>query len=100
MVAITWFIVCYDISVTADGGARRLRRAERYCTSVCERVNDSVYEFHGPEAVLQRLVERLRALLDFEVDSLRIYRLPVPIGKYRTVYGPDFGSDPDLPLVF
>jgi CRISPR-associated protein Cas2 len=68
-------LVSYDVAVTSEGGARRLRRIARACKDYGQRVQFSVFELDiAPDQwVLVRA--RLVAEMDVAQDSLRFYIL-------------------------
>ncbi|MCH9809328.1 MAG: CRISPR-associated endonuclease Cas2 [Alphaproteobacteria bacterium] len=68
-------LVTYDVNVSGDGGARRLRQISKACRDFGQRVQYSVFEIEVEPAQWVRLKARLEAIIDIEVDSLRYYHL-------------------------
>lgn len=68
-------LVTYDVNVTSEGGARRLRRVAKACRDFGQRVQFSVFEIEVEPAQWIRLKARLESTIDHEVDSLRYYHL-------------------------
>tara|TARA_R110000868_G_scaffold122666_1_gene325268 strand:+ start:2267 stop:2542 length:276 start_codon:yes stop_codon:yes gene_type:complete len=65
------YLICYDI---AD--PRRLNRVGRVSRQQALALQYSVYYLFGTAADLDRLLDRLDALIDVEVDDIRAYRIP------------------------
>lgn len=68
-------IVAYDVSVTSDGGKKRLRQVAKQCVNYGLRVQNSVFECEVDWAEYIRLKEALLKIMDADSDSLRIYNL-------------------------
>jgi CRISPR-associated protein Cas2 len=68
-------LVTYDVSVTEQGGARRLRRVARACQDFGQRVQFSVFEIEVDPAQWATLKARLESLIEPTCDSLRYYHL-------------------------
>lgn len=68
-------LVTYDVSVSTDGGARRLRRVARACQDYGQRVQFSVFEIEVDPAQWVKLKTRLEDIILPDVDSLRYYYL-------------------------
>jgi CRISPR-associated protein Cas2 len=68
-------IVAYDVETVTAAGRRRLRHIANICCAHGTRVQNSVFEcvLEIPQVVL--FVERLRCVIDADVDNLRIYHL-------------------------
>jgi CRISPR-associated protein Cas2 len=56
-------LVTYDVSVSTDGGARRLRRVARACQDYGQRVQFSVFEIEVDPAQWTTLKARLEGLI-------------------------------------
>jgi len=68
-------LVSYDVAVSGDGGARRLRRVARACKDWGQRVQFSVFECIVDPAQWMVLKDRLIREMDPEKDSMRFYFL-------------------------
>ncbi len=66
-------LVSYDVSTMTTDGERRLRRIAKTCRDYGQRVQYSVFEIEVDAAQWTALKQRLRDLIDPEVDSLRFY---------------------------
>jgi len=85
-------LVTYDVSTETAEGRRRLRRVAQACEGFGQRVQKSVFECVLNAGQLEQLRHRLRKEIKLDEDSLRIYRLREPRGRYLQVLGrePDF----------
>ena len=77
-----------------------MRRVARACEAYGQRVQKSVFECVISDADVEVLIARLRAEMDEAADSIRIYRLREPIGRYLQVFGVPPKFDQRGPLVF
>ncbi len=68
-------LVSYDVAVSDDGGARRLRRIAKACQDYGQRVQFSVFECNIDPAQWTVLKQRLIEEIDSNRDSLRFYYL-------------------------
>ena len=68
-------LVSYDVAVSDDGGARRLRRVAKACQDWGQRVQFSVFECIVDPAQWAVLRNRLISEMDPKKDSLRFYFL-------------------------
>ena len=66
-------LITYDVAVSDDGGARRLRRVARACKDWGQRVQFSVFECIVDPAQWTLLKERLIREMNQEKDSMRFY---------------------------
>ena len=80
-------LVAYDVATYDAAGRRRLRRVAQACEAYGQRVQKSVFECVLNEMDMERLVARLRAEMDENADSVRIYRLREPRGRHVRVFG-------------
>ena len=92
-------LVTYDVMTDSAEGRRRLRRVAKVCERFGQRVQYSVFECSVNEMQLERLRERLLAILDEARDSLRIYRLGGRREEAVEAYGRDHYVNFDDPLV-
>ena len=68
-------LVSYDVNTVNPAGRRRLRRVAKVCESWGIRVQNSVFECYVDWAQWIALKEKLEAIGDSEVDSLRYYNM-------------------------
>lgn len=69
-------LLTYDVDTTTPEGRRRLRKVAKLCEGHGLRVQKSVFEIVATEKDLLLLLHQVGKLIDSEVDSVRIYRLP------------------------
>ena len=68
-------LVSYDVSTSAEGGPKRLRRVAKTCQDHGQRVQCSVFECIVDPAQWTVFKQKLINEIDPEVDSLRFYFL-------------------------
>jgi len=68
-------LVSYDVAVTSEGGARRLRRIARACKHYGQRGQFSVFEIEVTPDQWVMLRARLLVEMDATLDSLSFYFL-------------------------
>ena len=68
-------LVSYDVAVSEEGGARRLRRVAKACQDWGQRVQFSVFECIVDPAQWTVLRNRLISEMDQGKDSMRFYFL-------------------------
>ncbi len=68
-------LITYDVAVSEEGGARRLRRVARACLDWGQRVQYSVFECIVDPAQWTMLKNRLLKEMDPQKDSMRFYFL-------------------------
>lgn len=85
-------LVAYDVNTEDLAGQRRLRRVAKVCEAHGQRVQKSVFECILNPGQLVQLRHKLLQAMDQELDSLRVYRLREPRGRFLEVYGktPEF----------
>lgn len=93
-------LVSYDVSVTSEGGTRRLRQVSKACRDFGQRVQFSVFEIEVEPDQWARLRQSLIDLIDEEVDSLRFYFLGRNWQKRIEHVGAKPALDMNGPLVF
>jgi len=69
-------ILAYDVDTTSAEGQRRLRHIARLCEGHGIRVQKSVFEIVTDEPGLLKLLDRASRIIDPDLDSIRVYRLP------------------------
>lgn len=82
-----YILVTYDVDTTSKDGARRLRRVAKACLDYGQRVQNSVFECEVTEAQYCLLKERIRAIVDMCLDSIRFYVLSKNENKRVEVMG-------------
>jgi len=92
-------LISYDVSVTSDGGQRRLRRVAKACQDYGQRVQFSVFECIVDPAQWTVLRERLIDEIDTETDSLRFYFLGANWKRRVEHIGAKKAVDQEGPLV-
>ncbi len=68
-------LITYDVSVTSEGGQRRLRRISSTCLDYGMRVQNSVFECEVTPAQFVTLKNALMETFNPDEDSLRFYFL-------------------------
>lgn len=68
-------IISYDVNVTSEGGAKRLRKVAKECQNHAQRVQNSVFEANLDYSKFLKLKAKLLKLIDEDCDSLRFYYL-------------------------
>ncbi|MGV0817526.1 CRISPR-associated endonuclease Cas2 [Martelella sp. AMO21009] len=68
-------LVTYDVRVSEENGAARLRAVARACRDFGQRVQYSVFEIEVDPAQWTKLKARLEGIIKPEMDSLRYYYL-------------------------
>lgn len=68
-------LVTYDVSITSEGGAKRLRKIAKECLNHGQRVQNSVFECVLSEAQFVNLRASLHNIIDETEDSIRFYFL-------------------------
>jgi len=93
-------LIAYDVNTETNEGKRRLRWVAEACLAYGQRVQKSVFECSLNEMQLEKLKHRLLQCANEQEDSLRIYRLSQPRGRYLWTYGLQHEIDFDAPLIF
>ena len=68
-------LICYDVNTATASGRKRLRKVAKECQNHAQRVQNSVFEADLDYSSFLKLKDRLKKLIDKEVDSLRFYYL-------------------------
>lgn len=68
-------VVTYDVNTETAAGRKRLRQVAKCCVAHGQRVQNSVFECNINEAQFVKLREKLEGIIDWELDSLRYYKL-------------------------
>lgn len=92
-------LVSYDVNVSDEGGARRLRRVAKACRDWGQRVQFSVFECIVDPAQWVALKARLISEMDSEKDSLRFYFLGANWRRRVEYAGVNKSLDQEGPLI-
>lgn len=92
-------LVSYDVAVTTEGGAKRLRKVAKACTNYGQRVQFSVFECVIDPAQWTYLKHRLESIINVETDSLRYYYLGANYKGHVEHVGAKPAYDVDAPLI-
>lgn len=92
-------VVSYDVSVTTEGGAKRLRRVAKECQNYGQRVQNSIFECVVDPVEFEELKHRLLSIADKENDSIRFYFLGNQWRNKIENYGYRKNIDIDEPIV-
>ncbi|WP_308016950.1 CRISPR-associated endonuclease Cas2 [Saccharopolyspora sp. 6V] len=93
-------LITYDVDTTTSAGRRRLRRVAKACEAYGVRVQKSVFEIVMSEVQLLLLRQRLLDIIDPELDSIRVYRLPGRAFNEAQHLGHSPPAGHDTPLIF
>lgn len=88
-------IISYDVNVTSEGGAKRLRKVAKECQNHAQRVQNSVFEANLDYSKFLKLKAKLLKLIDEDCDSLRFYYLGNDWKKRVEHFGANKGYDSD-----
>ncbi|AFY70028.1 CRISPR-associated protein, Cas2 family [Thalassoporum mexicanum PCC 7367] len=92
-------LVTYDVNTETKEGRRRLRKVATTCKDYGQRVQLSVFECNVNEAQYEALRAKLYNIIDPDLDSIRIYKLPAPRELSVECYGIDKYIDFNDPLI-
>ena len=93
-------LITYDVNVSDEGGARRLRRVARACQDWGQRVQLSVFECIVDPAQWALLKNRLLKEIDIKKDSIRFYFLGSNWERRVEHIGVEKSIDQQGPLIF
>lgn len=93
-------LVSYDVSTMTAAGEKRLRKIAKACRDLGQRVQYSVFEVEVEPAQWVILRQRLCALIDPSVDSLRFYHLGAKWQRKVEHVGAKQALDFNAPLVY
>ncbi len=92
-------LICYDVNTLTPEGRKRLRKVAQACQAYGQRVQYSVFECTVNPANLERLRQRLVAIIHPSEDSLRLYYLGARREEVVEVHGRDHYVDFTEPLI-
>lgn len=93
-------LITYDVSTSSSGGAKRLRRVAKICQDYGQRVQNSVFECIIDSTQYTMLKKKLLNEIDFELDSIRFYRLGNSYRQKIEHFGAKESIDLEGPLLF
>lgn len=88
------YLLAYDI---AD--PHRLARIAKAMEAIGERVQDSVFEAYLSQAELEKLLNKVGKLMDFQKDSLRIYFVCASCRAKVQILGPGRLTSPPSSVI-
>lgn len=80
-------LVTYDIATDKKSDAKRLKRISDLCSAYGERVQYSVFECRLTPATLAKLRADLEDTIDWNRDSISLYRFRGSIEEAKTTLG-------------
>lgn len=86
-------LITYDVNITYESGAKRLRNVAKACVDYGKRVQNSVFEWVLTDAQFLMLKNRLKNIIDSKQDSVRFYMLGKNWKKNIETIGKDNGVD-------
>lgn len=86
-------LITYDVNITYESGAKRLRNVAKACVDYGKRVQNSVFECVLTDAQFLMLKNRLKNIIDSKQDSVRFYMLGKNWEKNIETIGKDNGVD-------
>ncbi len=86
-------LITYDVNITYESGAKRLRNVAKACVDYGKRVQNSVFECVLTDAQFLMLKNRLKNIIDSKQDSVRFYMLGKSWKKNIETIGKDNGVD-------
>lgn len=86
-------LITYDVNITYESGAKRLRNVAKACVDYGKRVQNSVFECVLTDAQFLILKNRLKNIIDSKQDSIRFYMLGKNWKKNIETIGKDNGVD-------
>ncbi len=70
-----YILITYDVDTLSETGQKRLRQVAKACKDYGQRVQNSVFECEVSEAQFVTLKNRIAAIMDIQLDSIRFYFL-------------------------
>lgn len=92
-------LITYDVETKTSEGRRRLRKVAKVCVDYGQRVQNSVFELNIYPVDLVKIKNKLKSIIDYNKDSIRIYNLGKNWeGKIETI-GKDETYNPESDLI-
>ena len=88
-------VITYDVNTETAAGRKRLRQIARQCVNYGQRVQNSVFECLIDAAQCRMLQQKLRTIMDDELDSLRFYYLGNKYESKIEHFGAKRGYEPE-----
>ena len=92
-------LITYDVCTENAAGRKRLTKVAKVCVNHGQRVQNSVFECSLDNAQLIHVRAKLRAIIDEEQDSLRIYNLVNSYKNRIEHYGVKESYDPQDSMI-
>jgi CRISPR-associated protein Cas2 len=92
-------LITYDVNTQTAAGQRRLSKVAKACESYGVRVQNSVFECVVDAAKLLIIMDKLKGIIDPDVDSLRFYTLGNAYKDKVVHYGAKPTFDVTEPLI-
>ena len=70
-----YILVTYDVDTVSKTGQKRLRQVAKVCKDYGQRVQNSVFECEVSEVQFVTLKNKIAAIMNIELDSIRFYFL-------------------------
>ena len=86
-------LITYDVNITSENGAKRLRKVSKECMNMGKRVQNSVFECVLTQAQYIELKDKIYKIIDKEQDSVRFYILGNNWKRNIETLGKDIGVD-------
>lgn len=93
-------LITYDVNTETPQGRKRLRKVAKECVNYGHRVQNSVFECVMDAAKCVEVKDKLRKIIDPDLDSLRFYYLG---NRYKTKvehFGVNRSLDMEDALIF
>ncbi len=93
-------LITYDVNTETPQGRKRLRKVAKECVNYGHRVQNSVFECVMNAAKCVEVKDKLRKIIDPDLDSLRFYYLG---NRYKTKvehFGVNRSLDMEDALIF
>lgn len=87
-------LITYDVNTETPQGRKRLRKVAKECVNYGHRVQNSVFECVMDAAKCVEVKDKLKKIIDPDLDSLRFYYLG---NRYKTKVE-HFGVNPSLDM--
>lgn len=86
-------LITYDVNITSQNGAKRLRNVAKVCQNYGKRVQNSVFECVLTESQYIMIKSQLEDIIDLLQDSIRFYMLGSNWKRKVETIGKNMGID-------
>lgn len=86
-------LITYDVNITSEDGAKRLRRIAKLCKDYGQRVQNSVFECIVTESQYLMLKAKIKDTMSEESDSVRFYLIGSKWKRKVDILGNNHGCD-------